>query len=83
MVFTDNLGAARNVSARFMYFEASNGHRILCQNGGATNEKVLTVSQHALDDILDVVSSFVIVDETAVDHVVEWQGSILVTGWAG
>lgn len=81
LVFKDAAGAVRDVSTNTLYFETSRGHRILLTNGGVTSEKVLTITQHALDTILDVVCQFIIVDETTGNHSVQWQGSLLVTGW--
>lgn len=81
--FADEAGAPRNMSARAIWFEASNGHRIVLTNGGTTDLKVLTIAQHILDDILNVVAGFVVVDETDALNVVEWQGDLLVTGWLG
>lgn len=82
--FTDDLGAPQNVAACTMWFEVSNGHRIALTNGATTDIKLLAIAQHALDDILDVVARFVIVDETDTPkHLVKFQGNILVTGWAG
>lgn len=79
--FTDSVGAVRDVSARTFYFETSNNVRVLLTNGGSTNQKILTIAQHALDLLVGKTLDFVVVDETDALHVIEWLGQVGYTGW--
>lgn len=79
--FTDDLGVVRNVAARNFWFETERGQRFLLINGGATHQKVLTVLPYQLEELLDQTVEAAILDETTLQHTLEWQGVVSVSGW--
>mgnify|MGYP001149236537 CR=1 FL=1 len=81
VAFRDQLGAARDVSARNLYFVTNSGIRVMLLPGETNAQKRLVIPQETLKVALRVTSEFAIVDETDPLHVVEWSGRLHVKGW--
>lgn len=80
--FVNDDGTARDVSASTMVFECGTALNIPLTNGGAANEKVLTISNADVKTMFALKDrQFVVMDNSTGVATPQWMGTVHVYGW--
>jgi len=81
--FVDAAGAARDVSARTLYFEIDGVARVAAANGATTAQKTVTLTRTQVQAIgVGGRKNFVLIDETSTPQELAWSGFVRVIGFS-